>query len=816
MCRGMTDTPNLIGLTFGHYRVVEEIGAGGMGVVYRARDEYLHRDVALKCLPYDEKAMASRRDQLMREARCASALNHPNICTIYSVDEKDGQLFIAMEFLAGQTLKAAIPEKGIPPESVVRWGVEIADALDHAHAHGIIHRDLKTRNVIITPEGRAKVLDFGLAEDRAAELEGTTRSVEAFSQSSGLAGTLPYMAPELFSGAHASVQSDIWALGVVLYEMAAGRLPFHAATSFALSSAIITQPAEPLSPKVPAGLRAVIRRCLAKDPRQRIQHAGEVRAALEVVASSSDDYLDLTVSTTAPEVESIPSPGPTARRTRLWLVIGTSIAGLMVSFWALYAFHEHGRFLGLHISPHIHSVAVLPLTNISAEPEQAYFADGMTEELINALSRISALRVISRSSVMKYKGVHKTPAEIARELNVDAVVEGTVHRTDGRVKISADLVDVREDRSLWGHSYEVDLRDVRGLQSQVAEAIADEIQVQLTPEESAVLSKRPVVNPQAYESYLRGRYLWNRRTPEDLHQALDEFEKSIELDPKSALAWAGLADCYTVLATQSEMAPRTAMPLAEAAAKKALELDDSLAQPHASLGLIELTYGWNMSRAGGEFERALALNPSYASAREWHGIFLNYSGRFDEALEETKRAQALDPLSPVIQVNVGRCYYYARRYDKARELLKQLELKEPNFWMVPAILGQNDLADGKYEDAIQELDRARTLSPSTLRNLGVLGDAYGRAGRRKEALNIAEDLDIRSRTHYVLPIYSALVYMGIGDKTRAFVFLDKAYSERSEWMMELNVEPEFDPLRSDPRFQTLLHRIAESAPNPSN
>ena len=806
----MTETPNVIGQRFGCYRVLEKVGAGGMGVVYRARDEQLQRIVALKALPYDQTVNTSRRDQLMREARCASALNHPNICTIYNVGEGDGQLFIAMEFLDGQTLKATIPNQGLPSETVIRWGSEIADALEHAHAHGIIHRDLKTANVIITADGRAKVLDFGLAEERATETEGSTRSAEFLTRDSGLVGTLPYIAPELLSGAHASVQSDIWALGVMLYEMATGNLPFHGATSFELSSAILTLPPQPLPPKLPPGLRTVIRRCLMKDPRQRIQHAGEVRTGLEVVASSSDDYVAIPILRTTGGDGALPPKAKVARQPGVWIAILSSALILAISLWALNALHVRDRLLGSLFPHHIRSIAVLPLANISPKPEQDYFAEGMTEELINAISRISELRVISRSSVMKYKNVHKPLREVARELNVDGIVEGSVQHDDGRVKISADLVDAKEDRNLWGHSYEGDLRDVLGLQSLVAQAIADEVQVQLSPEESAVLSKRPVVHPEAYESYLRGRYLWNRRTPEDLRRALDEFQKAIRLDPKSALAWTGLADTYTLLSAQSEIAPLTAMPLAKAAAEKALELDDSLAQTHATLALIEFTYAWNMAGAEREFDRALALNPSYASAREWRGIYLNYSGRFEEALAETKRAQTLDPLSPVIQVNVGRCYYYARRYAEARELLKQLELKEPNFWMVPAILGQTYLAEGKFQDAIRELDRARSLSPSTLRNLGVLGDAYGRVGRRREALDIARELDARSRSQYVLPVYSALVYMGLGDRTRAFAFLDKAFSDRSEWMLGLKVEPEFDPLRSDPRFRELLRRVADS------
>jgi len=371
-------------------------------------------------------------------------------------------------------------------------------------------------------------------------------------------------------------------------------------------------------------------------------------------------------------------------------------------------------------------------------------------------------------------------------------------------------VDAREDRNLWSNSYEGELRDILSLQSQVAQAIAGEIQVKLTPQESASLSKSRTVNPQAYEAYFRARYLWNKRNPEDLRKALDEFKKAIDLDPTSALAWGGLADGYTVLASQGEMPPREAMPRAEAAAKKALQLDDSLAEAHASLATIYWTYEWDASSAGKEFARALALNPSYATAREWHGLFLDYTGQFDEACKEMRRAQELDPLEPVIQVNVGRCYYFARHYDKALELLLQLEHQEPDYWIVHAILGQTYLAMGRNDDAIGELERGRALSPNTLRNLGVLGDAYGRAGRRSDALKIAVELEKLSRTRYVIPAYSALVYMGIGDKTRAFTFLEKAYAERSEWMIQLRFEPEFDPLRDDSRFQELLQRVVPS------
>jgi serine/threonine-protein kinase len=797
----------MVGKTLSHFRLLDRLGAGGMGVVYRARDEQLGREVALKLLPADSLANSTAQAQLLSEARTASSLNHPNICTVYEVGEADGQTFFAMELVSGRTLAALIPDDGLPAESVIRYGVQIADALADAHAHGVVHRDLKCSNVMITPEGRAKVLDFGLARRQTArELEGVTRSQITLSEAGGLAGTLHYLAPEVLRGEETGVRSDIWALGVVLYEMAAGHRPFAGRTGFELSSAILREPSAPLPATVSAGLRAVIERCLLKDPAQRYQNAVEVRAALEAIGSSTVRLVPESLAAQA-GAPTKPATLPAWLRNGIGAALLFAVVILGVREWK--AWRARGR-----LGP-IQSLAVLPLENLSNDPAQEYFADGMTEALITNLSKIRALRVISRTSAMQYKHARKPLPEIANELHVDAVVEGSVERSGDRVRIDAQLIQAKEDRSLWANSYERSLSDVLSLQSDVAQAIAGEIRVQLTPQEHAGLSARRTVNPQAYEAYLRGRYLWNKRTPADLRSAMEQFKKAIDRDPTYALAYAGLADGYILLADHGELSPREAMPLGKAAAKKALVLDDSLAEAYASLAVITWSYDWDAAAAEEGFRRALALNPNYATAHQWYGIYLVNVGRFDEGIEEMRRAQELDPLSLIIELNVGRSYYFARRYDQAIEHLQQLEQREPNFWYVRNILGQTYLAMGRINDAIAELERALALSPESERNMGVLGDAYARAGRKAEARRLAENLLALAHTRHFSPAYLAMIYMGLDEKAQAFAWLEKAYADRSDWILEMGVEPEFDLLRSDPRFRELMHRL-RPAPAPKH
>ena len=794
---GILPLPEVIA---GRFRIIRYVADGGMGTVYEAEDLTLNDRVALKTIRPEIVSDRKTVERFKREISLGKKVTHPNVCRVYDFgvhrsESGEDLLFLTMQFLSGETLASRIKRGPLPIAEALPLIEDMTDALSAAHHAEVIHRDFKSGNVILV-NGRSRisaiVTDFGLA--RGVRDDTSTTHID-------MAGTVDYMAPEQVRGEEITPLVDIYALGVVMYEMVTGQRPFSGDSRMAVAlKQLNDEPRAPrdLVPQLNSNWNDAILGCLKKRPHERFQSAAEVKDALVKGRAK-------------------PRELPKFRDSRLMLLPVLALVVVAIGAW-LWFHHMRAAVPSSErpgTSQAVKSIAVLPLTSNFADPEQAYFADGMTQELIDSLSRITALRVISRTSVMNYKDSHKPLTEIARELNVDVVVEGTVERANGRVRISADLVDARADRSFWAHSYEGTIRDVLSLQSEVAQAIANEIRVQVLPEESAAFSKKRSVDPQSYETYLRALYLLNKRTPDALRSALREFQMAIDQDPTSALAWAGLADSYTLLVSQGEVPPREAMPMADAAVKKALQLDNSLAQAHASLAIIDWTYEWDSAGAKEQFARAIELNPSYATAHAWYGLYLNYTGKFEEALQEMQRAQQLDPLSVNIRLNVGRCYYFSRNYDTAIEKLKKVEQEEPDSWIVSTVLGRTYLAKDSLEEAIRKLDYARTLSPTAVLNLGILGDAYGRAGQRRSALQVVDDLDRLSHTRYVPPIYSALVYIGLGDKSRAFEFLDKAYAERSEWMVELSGEPEFDPIRRDPQFQALLRRVAEARSNPS-
>jgi TolB-like protein/Tfp pilus assembly protein PilF/predicted Ser/Thr protein kinase len=780
-----------------HYRIIDKIGEGGMGVVYHAWDEKLHRDVALKFMPVASPKDKRAQERLVREARAASALNHPHICTIYEVDEADGEAYIAMEYVQGRPLSKQIPSDGLPAGAVTRYGAQIADALAHAHEHGVVHRDLKSSNILITPEGQVKVLDFGLAKRQVAnEADVQTRSGASLTPAGAVVGTLHYIAPEVFRGEPADARSDIWALGVVLYEMAAGKRPFEAHTAYELGSAILREPPAPLATAPPPALCAMIERCLAKEPGQRYQHASEVRAALEAIGTN-------TASISLPPTAPVPTGLAARALSRRSLLMFGAVVGASLLVLVGLKLAQKGRGGG---SGKIQSLAVLPLENLSGDAKQDYFADGMTDALITELSQVRALRVISRTSVMQYKGVRKPIPQIARELHVDAVVEGSVVRSGDRVRISAELIQAANEQNLWAQKYERDFSDVLALQSDVASAIVGEIQIKLTQQEQTrLVTTRPVV-PAAYDAYLQGRDYASKRTGDALSQSLRYFQQAIKLDPTYAPAYAGLADTYALLSDYGSGSPTELLPKAEEAANKAVQLDDNLAEAHASLGHSRYSH-LEWAGVASEYQRAIELNPGYAPAHHWYAIFLAETGREEEGLAEIALAEELDPRSQIISANVAWCYYLAGRYDQAIEQARKTIELNPSFPGGHEYLAQAYLEKGMYQETFEEFQKALSLSRGETPYQAELANAYAAAGRKQDARRMLQALLELSRHQYVSPYSLAFVYAGLGDKDQVFDWLNKAYEERSVHLMSIQVHPRFASLRSDPRFEALVRRI---------
>jgi TolB-like protein/Tfp pilus assembly protein PilF len=781
--------PPLTGQVIGHYEIRARLGVGGMGEVYEAYDRRLKRLVAIKLVGGgDARAQAG----LWREAEHASGLNHPNICVIYEIGEAEKLAYIVMERVEGRPLSDVIPDSGFPTEAALGYALEISSALAHAHAHGIVHRDLKSVNVMVTPEGRMKVLDFGLARRLGDGALGTGPETSSWNLPGTIAGTLSYMAPEVLRGERADARSDVWALGVVLHEMLTGERPFAGQTPFELSSAILNGAPRPLPARAPASLLAVVRRCLEKDPAGRYPTAVELQAALEAARSGKQSIRDR-MAATLPTRRGRSGRVPAVAITALLLLAAVTIVGL----WRRA--HATGAPVML---------VVLPFDNLTGDKEQEYLSDGLTEELITQLGRLhpQGLGVIARTSAMTYKGTRKTVAEVAREMNVDYVLEGSVRRSGNTVRVSAQLIRAADQIDLWADTYERDLRDVLTVQTEVARAVADQIRLQLTPEQQARLASARPVEPEVHEAYLKGRFFWNQRTGRGLEEAIAYFQKALRADPNFASAYVGLADSYLLLGTHAGSRPLDIYPKAKAAALKALELDDTLAEAHTSLAYEKDLYEWDWAGAEREYRRAIELNPSYATAHGWLGLHFAYLGRMDEAIAEMRRARELDPLSLIINANLATLLHWGGREQEALDQFRKTLEMDPNFAFGRMVFGRYLIDRGMYKESIAELQTAVALSPTASRR-SLLGWAYARSGNRVEALKILSELQEMSGREYVPPWAIANLYTGLGDRERAIEWLGRAYQERSTSEIFLKANPGFDPLRSDPRFKALLRQM---------
>ena len=788
----------MIGQTISHYRILEQLGAGGMGVVYKAHDSRLDRPLAVKLLPERMARDPQALERFRREARAASALNHPGICTIYDIGEQDGHAFIAMEFIDGQTLRSHIGAKPLPLEEILRLGIQIADALDAAHAEGIIHRDIKPANIFVTRRGQAKVLDFGLAKlvpKGVAAGQGDSGSDSSVPTSlvGIISGTPSYMSPEQIRGDDLDPRTDVFSLGLVLYEMATGRQAFGGGTGGAIIEAVLTRPpvsARSINPRIPSELEEIIGKALEKDRERRYQHAADVRADLERLRQGGDSSWKDAGPDTGSAFVSVP-PRSSATGSRKSKPGTGQIPAVRPD----------------RASKTIDSIAVLPFENASRDPEHEYLSDGITGSLINNLATVPKLRVMAQSTVFRYKGREIDPQVVGRDLNVRAVLTGRMMQSGGSLRVGAELVDVATGSRLWGGQFDCKLRDIFQVQDEISNEISGKLRLQLTGAEKKRLTRHHTDDPEAYRLYLKGRHHWNQWTEDGFYKAIEYFQQAIEKDPAYALAHTGVAESWVLLGWNGYLPPKDAFPKAKVAALTALRFAPDLGEAHTPLAAVLWLSDWNWPEAEKEFNRCLELSPNYPNGNHWSAEFVLTMGRQAEAIARMKNSQELDPLSMIINDAIGWANYHSRRYDEAVEQLLKTAALDPNYPMTYWILGLVCRVRGRHEEAIAEGEKSVALSGGSPMMRAALAHTYGVAGRKEDARRILAELTELAKQKYVAPHFFAGIHIGLGENDKAIEYLEKSSAEHSHWLIYLHMDPSMDALRGDPRFQDLLTRV---------